>query len=143
MNIRRCMADTILPSGREPDGNSAISIRKGTDVNMVFLLTQKDPDILGQDAARFRPERWEDPDLKPSACEDMPFPAGKRVCPGQQMALSECSYTLARFVQAFPSIENRDPEGRFAEEHRMGGEAFMGVSTFTLGIMQCQQARPA
>ncbi|MCJ1472396.1 hypothetical protein MMC13_001044 [Lambiella insularis] len=115
MNIRRCTVDTVLPSGGGPEGRSPISIRKGTEINMVYLLTQKDPDIWGEDAAQFRPERWEDPDLKPLACEYMPFSAGKRVCPGQQMAWSECSYVLARFVQAFVKIENRDPEGKECE----------------------------
>ena len=65
MNIRRCTADTHLPSGGGPDGQSAISIRKGTEINMVFLMTQKDPNIWGEDAAQIRPERWEDPDLQP------------------------------------------------------------------------------
>jgi len=94
---------------------------------MVFLLTQRDPNIWGEDAAQFRPERWEDSDVKPSACEYMPFSAGKRVCPGQQLALSECSYVLARFVQAFPSIENRDPEIKYVEEHRMAMQSRNGV----------------
>ena len=58
----------------------------------------------------------EELDLKLSACEYMPLPAGKRICPGQQMALSECSYASARYVQASPSIENRDPEDKFVEQ---------------------------
>ena len=57
MNIRRCAIDTTLPSGGGPEGNSPIAIRKGTEINMVFLLAQKDPDIWGEDAAEFRPER--------------------------------------------------------------------------------------
>ncbi|MCJ1377246.1 hypothetical protein MMC17_000338 [Xylographa soralifera] len=127
MNVRRCTIDATLPSGGGPEGNSPIAIRKGTEVNMVFLLAQKDPDIWGEDAADFRPERWEDPDLKPSACEYMPFSAGKRVCPGQQMALAECSYVLARLAQEFPSMENRDPESKFIEEHRMAMQSRNGV----------------
>ena len=95
---------------------------------MVFLLTQRDPDIWGENAAQFRPERWENKeDLKPSACEFMPFSAGKRACPGQQMALSECSYVLARFVQAFPCMENRDSEIEFVEEHMMSMQSRNGV----------------
>ena len=43
------------------------------------------------------------------------------------MALAERSYALARFVQALPQVENRDPEMRDVEEHRMAMQSRNGA----------------
>jgi len=43
------------------------------------------------------PERW----------QYIPFSAGPRTCIGQQFALTEMSYVLARMFQQFGSVESR------------------------------------
>ncbi len=43
------------------------------------------------------------------------FNGGPRICPGQQFALAEAAYVLARVMQTFESIERRDVEVEWAE----------------------------
>ena len=43
------------------------------------------------------------------------FNGGPRICPGQQFALTEAAYVLARFMQHVESIEHRDVEYEWAE----------------------------
>ena len=124
-NPRICIETCILPRGGGPEGREPLLVEKGSEVNLVFRSTQRDPNIWGTDAENFRPERWEG--MKPSAWEYLPFSAGPRSCPGQQMALLDCSYILARLAQTYAHIENRDEELRFVEEHRMGMQSRNGV----------------
>ena len=39
----------------------------------------------------------------------MPFSGGPRICVGQQLALTQASYTTIRLMQEFKAIESRDP----------------------------------
>ena len=91
---------------------------------MNFGLMQRDPDLWGPDADTFRPERWEN--LKPM-WNYVPFLGGPRICPAQQMVLTQYSYLLVRFVQEFDRMENRDPVLEFVEEHRMTKQSRNGV----------------
>ena len=85
---------------------------------------QKDEDLWGADASMFRPERWED--LKPM-WKYLPFLGGPRMCPAQQMVLTQYGYLLVRFVQAFRRMDNKDVEMKFVEEHRMTKQSRNGV----------------
>ena len=114
--LRTCLADCVLPMGRGPNGTCSILIQKGTVIDMDFGLMQQDKDLWGPDADEFRPERWENLNPKWSY---IPFLAGPRVRPAQQMVLTQHGYLLVRFVQRFESIANADKEYRFVEEHRM------------------------
>ena len=46
-------------------------------------------------------------------------PWGGRICPAQQMVLNQMGYVLARFVQDFETIENRDSVEGFVEEYML------------------------
>ncbi|KAL8688494.1 MAG: hypothetical protein Q9218_005613, partial [Villophora microphyllina] len=106
-NMRLCLKDCILPTGGGPHGTAPIFVTRGTQVSVNFGAMQRDKDIWGDDADEFRPERWEN--IKPG-WHYTPFSGGPRVCPGQQLALTQSAYVLARLLQAFDQIENRDPE---------------------------------
>ena len=68
-------------------------------------------DLYGEDAEKFRPERWEEPGLPldedsiNAAWGYLPFNGGPRVCLGQEFGLTEASYTTVRLLQRFPRIE--------------------------------------
>ena len=63
-------------------------------------------DIWGPDVEEFRPDRWDI--FEPNTWEYLPFAAGPRKCAGQQKAIIETSYVIARMLQEFKSIESRD-----------------------------------
>ena len=65
-------------------------------------------DIYGEDAHMFRPERWENRQLRPG-WGYLPFNGGPRVCLGQQYALTEVGYVTIRLVQEFQTLHSRDP----------------------------------
>ena len=83
-------------------------IPKGLTVEIAYLSIHRDPALWGEDAAEFKPERFENGVSQ--ACTHpkafMPFGAGPRNCIGQKMALLEVkivlSMTLRRF-QLLPS----------------------------------------
>lgn len=65
-------------------------------------------DYYGEDADEFRPERWA---TMRQNWHYLPFNGGPRICLGQQYALTEAGYTVARFVQQFADwrMENQTP----------------------------------
>ena len=95
----------MLPGGGGPDGNSKISVEKGTVVASNIWALHRDRTLWGEDADLFKPERWEH--AKPT-WEYLPFSGGPRICVAQQMALFEAGYVLASFVREFARIESRD-----------------------------------
>ena len=107
LNIRTATKNTTLPRGGGPNGDLPIFIAKGSDIQWSTYAMHRLPEIYGEDAAEFRPERWED--LRPGLAY-IPFHAGPRTCIGQQFALTEAGYTIVRLLQEFESIESRDPE---------------------------------
>jgi cytochrome P450 len=64
--------------------------------------------IYGLDAREFRPERWEHDALKGVGYGYLPFGAGPRACLGQDFALMEATYTVARLVQRYPYMSVSD-----------------------------------
>lgn len=116
-NERVALCDTILPAGGGPAGKDPILIKKGDTINLNFYSLQRREDIWGPDAEEFRPERWKT--ARPDYWMNLPFGGGPRICPGQQLGLTQTAYIVARILQAFKGIENRDPVERFEDLYRV------------------------
>lgn len=106
-NSRRANKDTTLPRGGGPDGKSPIYIRKGDEVIYRVHVMHRRRDVWGDDANEFRPERWAG---HKHGWEYLPFNGGPRICLGQQFALTEAAYVVARILQKYSRIENLDQE---------------------------------
>ena len=57
----------------------------------------------------------------------MPFSIGKRICPGKDLTLTENAYVIARLMQHFKGLENRDPVMEFVELNKLTTESRNGV----------------
>ncbi len=125
VSYRTCLSDCTLPSGGGKSGREPIYIRSGTRIEMRFGIMHRDKDYWGSDAEEFRPERWLD-DLRPK-WRYIPFLGGARVCPAQQMVLTQYAFLLVKFLLEFREIENRDPEIAFVEEIKFGKKSRNGV----------------
>ena len=123
-SARIALQNTILPTGGGPSGNSPIFVRKGTSVQFNFFALHRRSEIYGEDAEVFRPERWNA--IQVGSWDFLPFIGGPRVCPAQQMALTQVSFTVARIVQKFKTIENRDPVFEFVEQYRITSDSKNG-----------------
>jgi cytochrome P450 len=75
-NSRRSTRDTSLPRGGGKDGMSPVFVPKGTETVYLVWLMQREPDIWGEDAEDFRPERWQT--HKFGGFEYLPFNGGPR-----------------------------------------------------------------
>lgn len=133
MNERVALRDTTLPRGGGEDGSYPIFVQKGIQVLIPAYAIQHRPDIWGEDAEEFRPERWEDHRI---GWEWVPFGGGPRKCLGrkyysslvsnpsnsrlqaniylrmhhlEQFAFTEASYLVVRLLQRFDKVENMDP----------------------------------
>ena len=116
-NNRIALRDTILPTGGGSSGTAPIYVKKGDMVTMSFYALHRRQDLFGDDANVFRPERWKT--LRPVPWSYLTFGGGPRVCPGQQLALTEIGYTIVKILQSFPAIENRDPVKQFVEVYKI------------------------
>jgi cytochrome P450 len=81
-NTREAACDTILPVGGGADGRSPIFVKKGTPVFYNLYAMHRRPDIYGNDAEEFVPERWEG--LRPG-WGFLPFNGGPRICLGRKL----------------------------------------------------------
>ncbi|KAK2616254.1 hypothetical protein QQS21_000889 [Conoideocrella luteorostrata] len=113
LNQRVAKNDTTLPTGGGPDGTAPVFIGAGQMVVYQVYSMHRREDLWGDDAAEFRPERWETSRAK---FEYLPFNAGPRICPGQKFALVETSYVLVRLLQEYKNIAPRD-DGSPWREH--------------------------
>lgn len=116
---RIAIKDTILPRGGGPDGTAPVLVPQGTLAIYHYFVMHQRPDIWGDDAREFRPERWEERKRKATAdggggggggtaWDFLPFGGGPRNCIGQQFALLEASYAMVRLLQCFGRVESRD-----------------------------------
>jgi cytochrome P450 len=124
LNSRWAVADTVLPTGGGPDGKAPIFVARGDRVMYIVNNMHRRPDLWGEDALDFRPERWEE--RKRHGWEYLPFNGGPRICLGrefslsihswivltgtEQYALTEASYVLVRLLKQFDAVENAQPE---------------------------------
>lgn len=81
IQTRIATRDTTLPKGGGSNGQDPIFIPKNTEIRQVYYAMCMRKDIWGEDAATFRPERFEDRKL---SSEWTPFGAGPRVCIGRK-----------------------------------------------------------
>jgi cytochrome P450 len=79
-NIRYAVRDTVLPVGGGPDGKQPLAVKKGQIMGMFIYTMQRRPDIWGEDADQFRPERFEEIKRDWSF---IPFSGGPRICLGR------------------------------------------------------------
>lgn len=109
-NVRVALRDTTLPRGGGPHGDEPLPVLKGTKVGYSTLVMQRRRDLYPPasetfaDPAVFSPERWAV--WHPRPHDYIPFNAGPRICIGQQLALTEMSYTLCRLFQRFERVES-------------------------------------
>ncbi len=102
VNQRAATRTTTLPRGGGEDGMSPIIVHKGESVGYLVYGMHRRKDIYGEDAKVYRPERWENDALKDVGLGYLPFGAGPRACLGQEFAITETAYTVARMIQWFP-----------------------------------------
>ena len=130
-NTRVALRDTVLPTGGGSTLNRCpIYVKKGDIVTVSFYALHRSQDVFGQDASVFRPERWEN--LRPPPWSYLTFGGGPRVCPGQNLALTEIAYTTVRILQAFKAIENRDPVLEFVEVYKITTDSGNGAKVSLL-----------
>ena len=103
MNNRVARVDTILPRGGGPDAQSPVLVPRGSRVGYHVWAMHRDPRIWGPDAHEFKPQRWDDPALRPG-WGYLPFNGGPRVCLGRQLALRIVGYITVRMCQEFEEV---------------------------------------
>ncbi|KAL9638269.1 MAG: hypothetical protein Q9164_001651 [Protoblastenia rupestris] len=127
-NTRMALRDTVLPTGGglpSGVGTSPIFVRKGDIVTFSFYALHRRQDLFGKDSHAFRPERWAT--LRPAHWSYLTFGGGPRVCPGQQLALMEVAFVIAKMLLAYKEIENRDPVAEFVEVYKITTSSKNGV----------------
>ncbi|KAJ7830482.1 cytochrome P450 [Mycena leptocephala] len=117
---RMAMQDDVLPLSKpyiDKTGKShdTLLIPKGQIIRLPILIIHMDPETWGDDAAEFRPERWEHiPDASsavPSVWGNLfTFFAGPNNCIGFRFALVELKALLFTLVRAF-EFEPAVPKG--------------------------------
>ena len=102
-NFRVAQKDTSLPRGGGPNRDQPIFIAKGQTVTYTVYAMHRDEQFYGKDSEVFRPERWFEPETRKLGWAFLPFNGGPRICLGQQFALTEASYVIARLAQLLPT----------------------------------------
>lgn len=103
--LRGAFEDVVIPAGGGSDGKSPTLIRKGDLVLINKTVMYRDPEIWGEDADEFKPERF---DGYRGSWQFLPFGGGPRRCPAQMMVQTEAAYILAHLAKTFSRIEPRD-----------------------------------
>lgn len=114
---RVALRDTILPAGGGADQLSPLFVPKGTAVFSNLAAVHTNPEIWGEDVLDFNPDRWgEGRPLWEAKWQYEPFSGGGRICPAQQMVLTQVAYLLVRLAQEFKGLENRDEVEEYVGE---------------------------
>ena len=133
VNTRTAVRTTVLPVGGGADGASPFTVSRGCAIAFSTYAMHRRPDIYGEDAEEFRPDRWdEDMPMKNSSTDSkwgyLPFNGGPRICLGStstsfnsttlrshqvdtnirsvivDFALTEAAYVVVQVLKRFPSI---------------------------------------
>ncbi|KAM0492705.1 hypothetical protein ACHAP8_009723 [Fusarium lateritium] len=81
---------------------AGVYIPKGTTVQIIPAMIQLNPEIWGNDADVFRPERWENMDSNASSPYAMEaFSNGPRICPGKALAMLNTKVLLLGLIRDF------------------------------------------
>ncbi|PHH66484.1 hypothetical protein CDD81_6959 [Ophiocordyceps australis] len=100
-NAREATRDTTIPRGGGPDGTAPLLVRRGIVVVYNLYAMHRDANVFGPNPEAFVPERWAA--LRPG-WGFLPFNGGARTCLGQQLALTEALFVVARMAQTFERI---------------------------------------
>ena len=109
VNSRTAVRDTLLPTGGGEYGNKPVFIPKGDTVAYSVYAMHRRPDLFGDDAELFRPERWDEympleANTTNSKWGYLPFNGGPRICLGREFSLTEAAYTITCLIQKFPRM---------------------------------------
>ncbi|KAJ6590070.1 cytochrome P450 [Mycena vulgaris] len=111
---RRADVDTTIPlwkpiTGINGNEITALNVTKGTDFILASISAHRDPEMWGQDALEFKPERWLSP--LPDAVADaalpgvyfqiLPFGGGFKACIGFKFAELQMKVNLYTLLSAF------------------------------------------
>ncbi|KAI9149174.1 Cytochrome P450 52A13 [Paramyrothecium foliicola] len=108
INMRQALRTTTVPGVA---GGPDVVLLKGDTVTIVTIGLHQRDDIYPPtsdtfaDPGIFSPERWEVWTPKPWTYT--PFHGGPRICVGQNFALTEMAFCLARLAQKYERIEYR------------------------------------
>ncbi|KAJ7648090.1 cytochrome P450 [Roridomyces roridus] len=121
---RVAVQDDVIPLSNpyiDKRGNEheSLVIRQGQIIHVPILAVNTDPEIWGEDALKFIPERWENPQALPSATSAIPgvythlltFFGGAHNCIGYRFALVELKaiiFTLVRAFEFAPAVPSED-----------------------------------
>jgi cytochrome P450 len=111
LNGRFSTEDTFLPRGGGNSGEDPILVPKGTLVAFSTFAVHRNRDLYGQDADKFRPERWNDDVIKQRRMVDWsyhPFFAGPRKCLGGKMNIKLC-FGSSRVLTSLCRFQNDTP----------------------------------
>lgn len=136
LNGRFSKEDTYLPRGGGESGEDPILVPKDTLVAFSTFAVHRNRDLYGQDAGKFRPERWDDDVIKQRRMVDwsfQPFFAGPRKClggklkrsfesqeskhadrvtsPSERFAVTQAKYLTCRMLQHYKQIIPTDGAG--------------------------------
>ena len=90
INGRFCIQTTTLPHGGGDDGESPIIVPKDTLIAFSTFAAHRSQELYGDDANRFRIERWKDDVVKERRMIDWsyhPFIGGPRKCLGGEWCI--------------------------------------------------------
>ncbi|KAJ7607721.1 cytochrome P450 [Roridomyces roridus] len=116
--------DDVIPLSNpylDKRGNEhqSLVIRQGQVIHVPILAVNTDPEIWGEDALKFIPERWENPQTLPTGTSAIPgvythlmtFFGGVHNCIGYRFALVELKaiiFTLVRAFEFAPAVRSED-----------------------------------
>ncbi|GAO17715.1 hypothetical protein UVI_02058150 [Ustilaginoidea virens] len=108
INMRQALEDTTIPGA---PGQPDVVLLKGDTVTINTMGMHARKDLYPQvsrtfaDPAVFTPDRWDH--WSPAPWTYLPFHGGPRTCLGQNFALTEMAFCLARLAQRFERLEYR------------------------------------
>ena len=63
--MRTANSNTTLPKGGGPEGKDPVFVKAGQQVNYHVYALHRSKETFGPDAEDYRPDRWENPELRP------------------------------------------------------------------------------